>query len=191
MLTWTAISDLTKITRAGYYYLIQDIETTDIWVPADGVVLCLNGHSIINTNHGYTIMVRKNYTFTLCDCKGGSAEYGRITHAEQADGTKYSGRGVYAIGTFNMYGGSISGNVSQHSSGVLLDNGANSGGKGTAFNMYGGEITGNTATNGAGGGVYVFANSPFRMYGGSISGNTAKYGGGGVYVGSGDRKSVV
>ena len=185
ILTWTAISDLTKITRAGYYYLTQDIETTDIWVPANGVVLCLNGHSIINTNHGYTIMVRKDYTFTLCDCKGGSAEYGRITHAEQADGTKYSGQGVYAIGTFNMYGGSISGNVSQHSSGVLLDNGANSGGKGTAFNMYGGEITGNTATNGAGGGVYVFANSPFRMYGGSISGNTAKYGGGGVYVGSG------
>ena len=184
ILTWTAVSDLTKITRAGYYYLTQDIETTDIWVPANGVVLCLNGHSIIDTNHGYTIMVRKDYTFTLCDCKGGSAEYGRITHAEQADGTKYIGRGVYAIGTFNMYGGSISGNVSPDSSGVLLDNGAYSGGKGTAFNMYGGEITGNTATSGAGGGVYVFANSPFRMYGGSISGNTAKYGGG-VYVGSG------
>jgi len=185
VLTWTAVSDLTKITRAGYYYLTQDIETTGIWVPANGVVLCLNGHSIIHTNHGYTIMVRKDYTFTLCDCKGGSAEYGRITHAEQADGTKYSGRGVYAIGTFNMYGGSISGNVSSDSSGVLLDNGSNSGGKGTAFNMYGGEITGNTATNGAGGGVSVFANSPFHMYGGSISGNTAKYGGGGVYVGSG------
>ena len=185
ILTWTAISDLTKITRAGYYYLTQDIETTKIWVPADGVVLCLNGHSIINTDHGYTIMIRKDYTFTLCDCKGDSAEYGRITHAEQADGTKYIGQGVYAIGTFNMYGGSISGNVSQHSSGVLLDNGGNSGGKGTAFNMYGGEITGNTATNGAGGGVSVFATSPFRMYGGSISGNTAKYGGGGVYVGSG------
>ena len=185
VLTWTAISDLTKITGAGYYYLTQDIETTNIWVPADGVVLCLNGHSIINTNHGYTIMVRKDYTFTLCDCKGDSAEYGRITHAEQPDGTKYIGQGVYAIGTFNMYGGSISGNVSPDSSGVLLDNGAYSGGKGTAFNMYGGEITGNTATSGAGGGVYVFATSPFRMYGGSISGNTAKYGGG-VYVGSGN-----
>ena len=184
ILTWTAVSDLSEITKAGHYYLTQDIETTDIWVPANGVVLCLNGHSIIHTNHGYTIMVRKDYTFTLCDCKGDSAEYGRITHAEQSDGTKYSGRGVYAIGTFNMYGGSISGNVSPDSSGVLLDNGANSGGKGTAFNMYGGEITGNTATSGAGGGVYVFANSPFRMYGGSISGNTAKYGGG-VYVGSG------
>ena len=184
ILTWTAVSDLSEITKAGHYYLTQDIETTDIWAPADGVVLCLNGHSIIDTNHGYTIMVRKDYTFTLCDCKGGSAEYGRITHAEQADGTKYIGRGVYAIGTFNMYGGSISGNVSPDSSGVLLDNGAYSGGKGTAFNMYGGEITGNTATSGAGGGVYVFANSPFRMYGGSISGNTAKYGGG-VYVGSG------
>ena len=185
ILTWTAVSSLSEIAKAGYYYLTQDIETTDIWAPANGVVLCLNGHSIIHTNHGYTIMVRKDYTFTLCDCKGDSAEYGRITHAEQADGTKYIGRGVYAIGTFNMYGGSISGNVSSDSSGVLLDNGSNSGGKGTAFNMYGGEITGNTATNGAGGGVSVFANSPFHMYGGSISGNTAKYGGGGVYVGSG------
>ena len=168
ILTWTAISDLTKITRAGYYYLTQDIETTDIWAPANGVVLCLNGHSIINTNHGYTIMVRKDYTFTLCDCKGGSAEYGRITHAEQADGTKYSGQGVYAIGTFNMYGGSISGNVSQHSSGVLLDNGANSGGKGTAFNMYGGEITGNTAKNG--GGVYTAVNGNTGL---TVSGDAA------------------
>ena len=185
VLTWTAVSDLSEITKAGHYYLTQSVTQSREWQPVDGVVLCLNGHSIIKTDHGYTIMVRKDYTFTLCDCKGDSAEYGRITHAERADGTKYIGHGVYAIGTFNMYGGSISGNVSQHSSGVLLDNGANSGGKGTAFNMYGGEITGNTATSGAGGGVYVFANSPFRMYGGSISGNTAKYGGGGVYVGSG------
>lgn len=147
VLTWTAISDLTKITRAGYYYLTQDIETTDIWVPADGVVLCLNGHSIINTNHGYTIMVRKNYTFTLCDCKGGSAEYGRITHAEQADGTKYSGRGVYAIGTFNMYGGTISGNTAaEYGGGVYVILSA-------ACTITGGTISGNTSGNSKGGGV--------------------------------------
>ena len=144
VLTWTAISDLTKITRAGYYYLTQDIETTNIWVPADGVVLCLNGHSIINTNHGYTIMVRKNYTFTLCDCKGGSAEYGRITHAEQADGTKYSGQGVYAIGTFNMYGGSISGNTAKYGGGGVYV------GSGSVFTVSGSvTITGNTGNDGS------------------------------------------
>lgn len=127
-----------------------------------------NNRSGVDTSGGY---------FTM---------YGGEISGNSISNSDAQGGGGVTIGgqSFNMYGGSISGNVSQHSSGVLLDNGANSGGKGTAFNMYGGEITGNTATNGAGGGVYVFANSPFRMYGGSISGNTAKYGGGGVYVGS-------
>lgn len=127
-----------------------------------------NNRSGVDTSGGY---------FTM---------YGGEISGNSISNSDAQGGGGVTIGgqSFTMYGGSISGNVSQHSSGVLLDNGANSGGKGTAFNMYGGEITGNTATNGAGGGVYVFANSPFRMYGGSISGNTAKYGGGGVYVGS-------
>ena len=142
ILTWTAVSSLSEIAKAGYYYLTQDIETTDIWAPANGVVLCLNGHSIIHTNHGYTIMVRKDYTFTLCDCKGDSAEYGRITHAEQADGTKYIGRGVYAIGTFNMYGGSISGNTAKYGGGGVYV------GSGSVFTVSGSvTITGNTGND--------------------------------------------
>lgn len=169
ILTWTAISDLTKITRAGYYYLTQDIETTDIWVPADGVVLCLNGHSIINTNHGYTIMVRKNYTFTLCDCKGGSAEYGRITHADGLTGT-----GVYLDpdGTFTMYDGSISGNsAAEKGGGVYMTR--------STFRMLGGSVSGNKAKYG--GGVYVYSGA-FTLSGGTVSGNSSDEDGAGVYT---------
>ena len=169
---WQGVNDLSKIDKAGNYYLTQNVEITSTWHPQSGVVLCLNGYGITMNSTGYAIWVNKDCTFTLCDCVGG----GKITHTEGVDG-----RGVYVVGTFNMYGGSISGNRAQHGSGVCLDNG----GKGTVFNMYGGEITGNTATSSGGGGVYVNAKSTFNMYGGSITDNlntTSDDYGGGVYV---------
>ena len=170
--SWVGVSDLSKITAAGYYYLTADVEITSIWQPRNGVVLCLNGYDITMDGVGYAIYVREGYTFTLCDCFGG----GKITHTKGV-----IGRGVYVVGTFNMYGGSISGNSAQWGGGVCLDNG----GKGTVFNMYGGEITGNTATSSGGGGVNVNTKSTFNMYGGSITDNlntaSGDYGGG-VYV---------
>ena len=170
--SWVGVSDLSKITAAGYYYLTADVEITNSWQPRSGVVLCLNGYDITMDGVGYAIYVREGYTFTLCDCFGG----GKITHTKGVNG-----RGVYVVGTFNMYGGSISGNSAQWGSGVCLDNG----GKGTVFNMYGGEITGNTATSSGGGGVNVNTKSTFNMYGGSITDNlntaSGDYGGG-VYV---------
>ena len=170
--SWVGVSDLSKITAAGYYYLTADVEITSIWQPRNGVVLCLNGYDITMDGIGYAIYVREGYTFTLCDCFGG----GKITHTKGVNG-----RGVYVVGTFNMYGGSISGNSAQWGGGVCLDNG----GKGTVFNMYGGEITGNTATSSGGGGVNVNTKSTFNMYGGSITDNlntaSGDYGGG-VYV---------
>ena len=169
---WQGVNDLSKIDKAGNYYLTQNVEITSTWHPQSGVVLCLNGYGITMNSTGYAIWVKEGYTFTLCDCVGG----GKITHTDGVDG-----RGVYVVGTFNMYGGSISGNRAQHGSGVCLDNGE----KGTVFNMYGGEITGNTATSSGGGGVYVNAKSTFNMYGGSITDNlntTSDDYGGGVYV---------
>ena len=170
--SWVGVSNLSKITAAGYYYLTADVEITNPWQPRSGVVLCLNGYDITMDGVGYAIYVREGYTFTLCDCFGG----GKITHTKGVNG-----RGVYVVGTFNMYGGSISGNSAQWGGGVCLDNG----GKGTVFNMYGGEITGNTATSSGGGGVNVNAKSTFNMYGGSITDNlntaSGDYGGG-VYV---------
>ena len=172
-ISWTAVSDLTKITRAGYYYLTQDVEITSTWEPANGVTLCLNGHSItLVKNDNPSVIELNSGIFTLCDCSGGK---GKITHGYKTDSKiKYPGRGVSVSGgMFNMYGGSITGNTTTSSSGggVYVGN--------ATFNMYGGSITGNTTTN-AGGGVYVAQNAEFTMNGGEISGNTtsSSYGGG-------------
>ena len=180
---WQAVSSLRDINRAGYYYLTTDVELTVTSAPPTGTVLCLNGHSITaNINNDYAIDLLDNRTFTLTDCKG----TGTITRASGKTGPGVEVRN----GTFNMYGGSITGN-----SGTAI-NGGNGGGvhinsndkQGGTFNMYGGSITNNTAKSG--GGVYLGIGHPytkaatFNMYGGSISGNSATAHGGGVFVSS-------
>ena len=169
---WTAINtatELTGIDKAGNYYLTDNVTLTEneAWKPADGVVLCLNGHSITGADGQEAIQVNRGVTFTLTDCHTGN-EVGQITHKTDA-----SGCGVYVqYGTFNMYGGSITGNtVGGSGGGVCATNSS-------TFNMYGGSITGNSAKS-QGGGVY--AASTFNMYGGTISDNSASQGGG-VFV---------
>ena len=152
---WKPVSSLDAITGAGHYYLTKGVTISSTWKPADGTVLCLNGHTITMTGHDNAINVTQNVTFTLCDCKGN----GKITHTDYKNG-----RGVLvdSDGTFNMYGGAIEGNTWH---GV-----SNSG----TFNMYGGVIKGNDRC-----GVYNTRNT-FNMYGGSIIDNKAELGG--VYV---------
>ena len=171
--TWTAVSALSEIKVAGKYYLTQDVTLTDTWKPAN-VFLCLNGHKITGAD-GKAVIELSIAAFTLTDCKG----TGKITHA---DGQ--TGLGVGVAGTFNMYGGKITGNTVENS-----DTGIGGGVRvvGT-FNMYGGSITGNRASI-AGGGVYVKSGT-FEMSGGTIGGtgtgdaNQASSGGG-VYVSGG------
>ena len=169
---WTAINtatELTGIDKAGNYYLTDNVTLTEneAWKPADGVVLCLNGYSITGADGQEAIQVNRGVTFTLTDCHTGN-EVGQITHKTDA-----SGCGVYVqYGTFNMYGGTITGNtVGGSGGGVCATNSS-------TFNMYGGSITGNSAKS-QGGGVY--AASTFNMYGGTISDNSASQGGG-VFV---------
>ena len=172
-ISWTAVSDLTKITRAAYYYLTQDVEIKDSWSPANGVTLCLNGHSITLVGYDNPSVIELNSgIFTLCDCSGGK---GKITHGYKTGSKiKYTGRGVSVYGgMFTMYGGSITGNTTtSFGGGVYVRN--------ATFNMYGGSITGNTSS--PAGGVYVGENGTFNMKGGEITGNTSSSYGGGVYV---------
>ena len=85
--------------------------------------------------------------------------------------------------TFNMTGGSITGNTARADDG----GGGVYVGRNATFNMSDGSITGNNAAYG--GGVYTV--NEFKMYGGSITGNNAYKSdyistfGGGVCVGSG------
>ncbi len=196
--TWTGVSSLKAITTAGNYYLLNDVEVEsngsstlysdpNVWQPVNGVKLCLNGHSIIgkNSNERGMIEVNSGVTFDLTDCK----TTGTVTHGKNFQGVQTEGRGVdigygssSTTATFNLWGGSITGNACNNSGGgVVVYSGT--------FNMYGGKITGNTAGlkkengNGAGGGVYVDMRGTFHLYRGEISENTAVLqGGGGVYV---------
>ena len=164
---WAAINSeegLKNLTGKGY--LTDNVTLTSTWAPPSGVVLCLNGKTITGADGQEAIQVNRGVTFTLTDCHTGN-EVGQITHKTDA-----SGCGVYVqYGTFNMYGGSITGNtVGGSGGGVCATN--------STFNMYGGSITGNSAKS-QGGGVY--AASTFNMYGGTISDNSASQGGG-VFV---------
>mgnify|MGYP002677770702 CR=1 FL=1 len=162
-------------TVVGNYYLMNDVTLSESWRFVNGVVLCLNGHTITVEAKDSGITVGNGKTFTLCNCTGS----GKITHGTDSNGDKYDGRGVdVSKGTFNMYGGSITGNKELKGAGVDMYCGT--------FNMYGGSITGNEAKNlttnsdnvGIGGGVYMEQNSTFNMYDGTISNNTGEYGGG-------------
>ena len=158
-------NDTFYILPTGTYYLGSDISPEYTIKIENNVTLCLNGHKITAAD-GMDAIYMTGGSFTLTDCKG----VGTITHASSK-----TGRGVYvSSGTFNMYGGSITGNKAQDAKG-----------RGGGVYVYSGSITGNRAT-GDGGGVYKSgSNSSFNMYGGSITGNTANSYGGGVYVDGG------
>ena len=210
-------AELRAIEGAGNYYLTDDITLTSItnyettafcgWDVPDGAVLCLNGHNVAMKNpaksdldrgegnnryyNDHAEVLKVSGHFTLTDCKNS----GEITHAEDSQGNKYNGRGVDVLGgTFDMYGGKISGNYSEYGvggSGVFIHKNWVLDKKGV-FNLYGGEISGNTGKNG--GGVSDFGGE-FNMHGGKIVNNVADSTlgnsgissgngtGGGVYVG--------
>ena len=196
--TFTAWKETSTLPEtAGNYYLMYNVTLKEAWTPRGVVVLCLNGHNITLADNNNCIIPQEQSTVTLCDCE----DKGQITHrsgyrgsgARVADRSTFNmyggsitgntaGAGVSMYnGTFNMYGGSITGNTANTGAGVSMHNGT--------FNMYGGSITGNEAKNstsnsanvGIGGGVYMEQNSTFNMYDGTISNNTGEYGGG-VYI---------
>ena len=180
---WKGVSSLTDITEEGNYYLTKDVTLTSTWTPADGVKLCLNGHTITTTANVDAIEVDQNVTFTLTNCKG----TGKITHQYTGqDNRVYTAKGCGAYvngGTFHLYGGTFSKNIGHN-----IGQNTNGGGvylNGGTFYMYGGSITDNSAGNTNdytdGGGVYLNG-STFHMSGGSIIGNGSGSCGGGVYV---------
>ena len=83
----------------------------------------------------------------MTDCKTGDAQ-GKITHATDASSTKCEGKGVKVLGgTFDMFGGIISGNTTNYDiggGGVSVE-GVSDTTKASIFKLYGGKISGNTA----------------------------------------------
>lgn len=167
---WTSTDSLPN--SKGNYYLTQSVSGN--WtVPTGDVKLCLNGKTISGS-----ITVGTGATLTLTDC----TNQGKIQDSNSSTGVTVNG------GTFNMYGGTITG----FTNGVQVGINGGTYQTGSTFTMYGGSISGNTATSGSGGGVFLVGTTNqtdpprFTMHGGTISNNTAggsNGGGGGVYVG--------
>ncbi len=159
---WKAADSLPN--SAGSYYLTRSV--SENWtVPAGEVNLCLNGQTINGS-----ITVGKGATLTLTDCTDSGRVQGEVT----VNG-----------GTFELYGGTITGGVQVGIKGGSYQTGSN-------FTMYGGTISGHNASSGSGGGVFLVGTTnqtdppSFTMHGGTISNNTAGAsdgGGGGIYVG--------
>ena len=182
---WDGVSDITyDENNTAYVYLTTNAERTSTLEIAQGntLYLCLNGHSITKNKSGNSVInIGYQATLNLCDCS--DAQTGKLTHGTNNKGEKYDGRGVTVKGTFNMYGGNITGNRASYGGGVTIDKEYSN----ATFNLYGGSITDNATTGGDGGGGVHALFGTFTMYGGSITGNNAEnatYGGGGVYAGS-------
>lgn len=165
----------TYVLPAGSYYLDGNLQGLNkpIYIGEDSTVsLCLNGCEIAKGAMGEVIYVEGELFLT--DCRQDS---GKITHGNSEDGAKYTGCGVHVSrwGTFNMYGGTITGNESNsaYHGGVLVNLGY--------FNMYGGVISDNSFWK-SGGGVVVLRQCVFSMYDGRIANNKSTYDGGGVFV---------
>ena len=171
------------LTGGNYYlktsteesFLDGDVKIKYPIVIQGNVTICLNGKTIQSEGEGMPVFIIENdATLTLTDCQNNK---GKVTHASGVTG---SGVKVESGGTFNMYGGKITGNKAETGGGVYVVDGT--------FTMNGGTISGNTANSTDGGvGVYGTGNafatngSAFIMNGGAISSNTANQGGG-VYV---------
>ncbi|WP_419505917.1 S-layer homology domain-containing protein [Dysosmobacter sp.] len=183
------------VLEDGRYYLRTGVENYTKYsevkidrtiVIRGDVTICLNGQTLESSAKDQPVfLVEADSTLTLTDCKG---NMGKVKHTSDGSG---SGVKVESGGTFNMYGGTISGNTATNGGGVgVYGTGSAFATNGSAFIMNGGAISGNTATNN--GGVYVSKSGTFEMHnsasvtGNTASDNTADQGnGGGVYVYSG------
>lgn len=199
-------SDKSLPTKAGNYYLNYDVtfneDDIDAWNVSSEINLCLNGHKIIKPWGVNIIDVNDGGKLSIYDCtktthKFDVAENGRWVLNETSGKKSVTGGfmmsnriqqhvgynfgvsvRVNSGGTFNMYGGTITGNVvGEYGGGVYV-------GKNGIFNMYGGTIADNHAANG--GGVYIGSKGVFTLTGGTVKNNVVSNNGGGVYSDGGN-----
>ena len=111
---WTELSSFTSGTLSeGSYYLTSNITLSSNITISGEVNLCLNGNTINANNNSRVISIEEGGTLNLCDCSSGQA--GKLTGGNCT--LIASGGCVCNSGTFNMYGGTISGNPTGKSGG--------------------------------------------------------------------------
>ena len=201
------------LPSGDYYLEDDLVLTKSLRIPGGNrVTLCLNGHTLRgalaankDNMYYYNAFLYVAGTVEICDHAGGGKvqvnAYDEVTNRTyvpwlaHVDGklNLYSGsicdshcrNGAIRVnnGTFNMYGGKITGNRNVPASSGAISGGAVYMAKSGSFNLYDGEISGNGSAgdNGTLGAAVVTVasteDSPvsakFNMYGGKITGNTA------------------
>jgi len=167
-----------------------DTETRTIRLSSHGRMFNVKSNVTFVLDNNVTLQGHNENDNSLIFIEGGTFKMNANTTITGNTNAGYSGGGVYiGSGTFEMYGGIISGNRSRYTGGgvVVLDG---------IFNMHGGTISGNIAGDGTvsapstitssrganrGGGVSVWGGS-FIMHGGTIAGNFASEYGAGVFL---------
>ncbi|VAV85537.1 hypothetical protein MNBD_DELTA01-331, partial [hydrothermal vent metagenome] len=101
--------------------------------------------------------------------------------------SSYDGGGIYINGspvTFNITGGSVSGNLGRGGGGIFSTGGVD-------LSITGTTINNNTSTTGYGGGIYSVTSGATLVISKSfIQGNSCRGGGGGLYTGSGTTSTI-
>lgn len=173
---WQAWESSTTLpTATGYYYLLTDVRLQTLCTVPGDVHLCLNGKTVTAAKNNRLLMVKGILTVTDC---GGT---GKLTGGNTTFGGAVN---VNRKGTFNLYGGTITGNTGPQTSENLGGAIYVQAGKGTEpggiCNLYGGVITENTAYQG--GAVYLATSqepaapaAQLNIYGGEITGNHAGF----------------
>ncbi len=196
-LIYRGVSSPELITTKGNYFLMNDAQLTNSsysWTAPAGVTLCLDGHTFRKGgyNASTAIVVASGNTFNLTDCGStGKVTSGYVDSKGKENADSGTGVSVAKNATFNLYGGTISGNIGggdkTAAGGVVVDG---------TFNMYGGALTNNYRYTSSGTwatAVLVNAGGTFNLVDGLISGNAtqdSEYGntstiarnGGAVYV---------
>ena len=185
-------------SKAGNYYLTQDVTVTARWnTPSGTTNLCLGGKTITgklseSANHDSSVVnIAWDSTLNLYDDEEGAGKIVSEEYVFSEEGSNFTVlvRVVDTFdGTFNMYGGTLCATEgNQVYSGVYVNGGSftlhggtiqgarasgvDVGSRNGVFTMNGGTITGNEARQG--GGVFVQEDGTFTMNGGSITGNEA------------------
>lgn len=180
-------ADIDEVS-SGHYYLTEDI-TGYVKTVTSGKKVCLylNGHTFTGSTRAFTVkeggqlnimgegvLQGSNttqggaicvYGGTECNLYGGTLRY----TSESGEAIKLGGC-VYVLenGTFNQYGGTVTGGKTYGNGGNIYTVGS--------YNMYGGSITNGTAIGKvSGGNVYIASKGSFTMYGGTVSGGRVEF----------------
>lgn len=177
---WT---DATTLPTSGNYSLQVDVQLSAVVYVSGQLNLCLNGHTVTAAPNSRLLSAEKGGVLNITDCQGtgtitgGSKTYGGAVAVQQG-------------GTFNLYGGCLTGNtaLTEEGGAVYVKGGNATVAQGGIFNMYGGQISGNTARQGAAvrltNPTTGAKNAEFNMYGGKITGNQATTNGSAIYAGT-------